>query len=74
MSVVNQRVSSDIAAGTTSTTFVPGINFGVGWRFYISKTVSLRFEWSDNVCFSTTGVQNIMVVQLGVAFNFGSTE
>jgi outer membrane beta-barrel protein len=74
LSVVNQRVSSDIAAGTTSTTFVPGINFGIGWRFYISKGVSLRFEWSDNVCFATTGVQNIMVVQLGVAFNFGSTE
>ena len=74
LSVANQRISNDIAAGTTSTTFAPGLDFGIGWRFYISKTVSLRLEVTDNVLFSSRGVQNIMVLLLGVSFNFGSTE
>jgi outer membrane beta-barrel protein len=73
-SVANQRVSNDIAAGTTSTTFLPGINFGAGWRFYVTKTVSLRFEVTDNLLFGSGGIQNVMVVQLGVSLNFGSTE
>jgi outer membrane beta-barrel protein len=74
LSVANQRISSDIAAGTTSTTFLPGLDFGIGWRFYITKSVSLRFEVTDNLLFGSGGIQNIMVVQVGVAFNFGSTE
>jgi outer membrane beta-barrel protein len=74
LSVANQRVSSDIAAGTTATQFLPGFDFGIGWRFYITKSVSLRFEVTDNVLFATSGIQNIMVVQAGVCFNFGSTE
>jgi outer membrane beta-barrel protein len=74
LSVANQRISSDVASGTTSTQFLPGVNFGLGWRFYLTKSVSLRFEVTDNVLFSSTGIQNIMVVQLGAAFNFGSTE
>jgi outer membrane beta-barrel protein len=74
LSVANQRISSDIAAGTTSTTFLPGLDFGIGWRFYITKSVSLRFEVTDNLLFGSGGIQNIMVVQAGVAFNFGSTE
>ncbi|MGO9831055.1 MAG: outer membrane beta-barrel domain-containing protein [Myxococcaceae bacterium] len=74
LSVANQRISTDIAAGTTSTTFLPGLDFGIGWRFYVSKSVSFRFEVTDNLLFATSGIQNIMVVQLGAAFNFGSTE
>ena len=74
VSVANQRISSTIAAGTTSTEFLPGANFGIGWRFYMSKSVSFRFEVTDNLLFGTGGIQNIMVVQLGVCFNFGSTE
>jgi outer membrane beta-barrel protein len=74
VSVANQRVSSDIAAGTTSTQFLPGADLGIGWRFYISKAVSLRLEVTDNILFASSGIQNIMVVNVGVAFNFGSTE
>jgi outer membrane beta-barrel protein len=74
LSVANQRISTDVAAGTTSTQFLPGIDFGIGWRFYLSKSVSLRFEVTDNLLFSSSGIQNIMVVQVGAAFNFGSTE
>jgi outer membrane beta-barrel protein len=75
LSVANQRISNDVAAGTTSTIFLPGIDFGIGWRFYITKSVSLRFEVTDNLVWSSsTNLQNIMVVQLGVSFNFGSTE
>jgi outer membrane beta-barrel protein len=77
LSVANQTISTDIAAGTTSSTFLPGVNFGIGWRFYLTKSVSLRFEVTDNLLFQTSGgggIQNIMVVQVGAAFNFGSTE
>jgi outer membrane beta-barrel protein len=74
LSVANQRISADVASGTTSTQFLPGIDFGIGWRFYITKSVSLRFEVTDNLLFSSSGIQNIMVVQVGAAFNFGSTE
>ncbi|HXX32026.1 MAG TPA: outer membrane beta-barrel domain-containing protein [Myxococcaceae bacterium] len=74
ISVVNQRISNDIAAGTTSTTFLPGIDLGVGWRFYVSKGVSFRLEVADNIVFGSGGVQNILVILLGVSFNFGSTE
>ena len=74
LSVANQKVSSQVNAGTTSTSFLPGFDFGVGWRFYITKSISLPLEVVDNVLFGNGGVQNILVVQLGVAFNFGSTE
>jgi outer membrane beta-barrel protein len=74
VSVANQKVSSEVNAGTTSTSFLPGLDFGIGWRFYLSKSVSLRFEVTDNLLFGSGGIQNIMVVQLGVCFNFGSTE
>ncbi len=73
-SVANQKISSDITAGTTSTVFSPGANFGIGWRFYISKSVSFRLEFDENLLFATSGPQSVMVIQLGAAFNFGSTE
>lgn len=77
LSVASQKISSSVTAGTQSTSFLPGFDFGIGWRFYISKGVSLRFEVTDNLLFQTSGgsgTQNIMVVQVGAAFNFGSTE
>jgi outer membrane beta-barrel protein len=62
-----------------SAAFRPAANVGGGVRVFANKHVSFRVEFTDQVVIptgrgNTTGVSQVMAVNLGLAFNIGGAE